>query len=236
MRILTTSALVLILAAPQLAAAGQEEGQKETETVERTVSIGQRGTLKLTNFSGDIRITGTSGDDVVINAVRRATRERLDNIRLEITTSGSTVSVDANKRNPSWREANDTVVHTDFEIKVPEGTALDLNSFSSKIDVRGVTGEIKVDTFSGDIEIDVAQAGQVPALTAETFSGDINARVPASASGRVRFNSFSGSIRSDLPISTGSRSGRRDVDAALGTGNGPTLRFKTFSGNLRIFS
>lgn len=230
MRILAASALALTLAAPQLAAAAQ----KETETVDRTFTIGQRGTLKLTNFSGDIRITGTPGNDVVIHAVRRATRDRLDNVKLEITASSSVVSIDANKVDPERRRRNNNVVDTTFEIKVPHSTTLDLNSFSSKIEVRGVTGEVEAQTFSGDIEIDVAEAGQVPALTAETFSGNIQARVPAAASGRVRFNSFSGNVRSDLPISMGSRSGRRDVDAEFGSGNGPTLRFKTFSGDLRI--
>jgi DUF4097 and DUF4098 domain-containing protein YvlB len=230
MRILAASALVLTLAAPQAAVAAQ----KETETIDRTVSIGPRGTLKLKNFSGDIRITGASGNDVVIHAVRRATRERLDNIKLDVTTSGSTVSIEANKRDSNWRDRNNNVVETDFEITVPQGTTLDLDSFSGKVDVRGVTGSIEAKTFSGNIEIDVAQAAQVPALTAETFSGDINARVPASASGRVRFNSFSGSVSSDLPISMGGRSRSRDVDADLGTGSGPTLRFKTFSGDLRI--
>jgi DUF4097 and DUF4098 domain-containing protein YvlB len=230
MRILAASALVLTLVAPQAAVAAQE-----TETFDRTVSIGPRGTLKLKNFSGDIRITGTSGNDVVIRAVRRATRERLDNIKLDVTTSGSTVSIDANKRDSNWRERNNNnVVETDFEITVPQGTTLDLDSFSSKVDVRGVTGSIEAKTFSGNIEIDVAQAAQVPALTAETFSGHINARVPASASGRVRFNSFSGSVSSDLPISMGGRSRSRDIDADFGTGSGPTLRFKTFSGDLRI--
>jgi DUF4097 and DUF4098 domain-containing protein YvlB len=229
MRILAASALVLTLAAPQTAVAAQE-----TETIDRTVSIGPRGTLKLKNFSGDIRITGTSGNDVVIHAVRRATRDRLDNIKLDVTTSGSTVSIEANRRDANWRERNNNVVETDFEITVPQGTTLNLDSFSSKVDVRGVTGSIEAKTFSGNIEIDVAQAAQVPALTAETFSGDINARVPASASGRVRFNSFSGSVSSDLPISMGGRSRSRDVDADFGTGSGPTLRFKTFSGNLRI--
>jgi DUF4097 and DUF4098 domain-containing protein YvlB len=229
MRILAASALVLTLAAPQAAVAAQE-----TETIDRTVSIGPRGTLKLKNFSGDIRITGTSGNDVVIHAVRRATRDRLDNIKLDVTTSGSTVSIEANRRDANWRERNNNVVETDFEITVPQGTTLNLDSFSSKVDVRGVTGSIEAKTFSGNIEIDVAQAAQVPALTAETFSGDINARVPASASGRVRFNSFSGSVSSDLPISMGGRSRSRDVDADFGTGSGPTLRFKTFSGNLRI--
>jgi len=229
MRILAVSALVLTLAAPQAAVAAQE-----TETFDRTVSIGPSGTLKLKNFSGDIRITGTSGNDVAIHAVRRATRERLDNIKLDVTTSGSTVSIDANKRDSTWRERNNNVVETDFEITVPQGTTLNLDSFSGKVDVRGVTGSIEAKTFSGNIEIDVARAAQVPALTAETFSGDINARVPASASGRVRFNSFSGSVSSDLPISMGGRSRSRDVDADLGTGSGPTLRFKTFSGDLRI--
>ena len=224
--------LLLALAAP---AAAQ---QKESETVDRTVTLGERGRLKLKNVSGDVLITGASGGDVVIHAVRRATRERLDNIKLEITTSGSSVSIEANKRAEGWRDRNNNVVETDFEIKVPYGTELDLDTFSGKLDVRGVTAAINAHTFSGSIEIDVASANQLPELTAETFSGNIAARVPASASGRVRFDSFSGGVRSDLPISTTSRRNRwgggQDVDGSIGSGSGPTLRFKTFSGDLRI--
>ena len=230
MRILAASALILSLAAPQVALAAQ----KESETVDRTVSIGDRGTLKLNNFSGDVRITGTSGGDVVIHAVRRATREKLDNIKLEINTDGSTVSIDANRRAQDYREKNNNVVETDFDIKVPKGTALDLDSFSGKLEVTGVSGEIKAETFSGDIEIDAADAGQVPAMTAETFSGNIQARVPASASGKVQFSSFSGTVRSDLPIEMGGRTKRRDFNGEIGNGSGPTLRFTTFSGDLRI--
>jgi hypothetical protein len=104
MRILASSALVLSLFVPQIALGAQ----KETETVDRTVSIGDRGTLKLNNFSGDVRITGTSGGDVVIHAVRRATRERLDAIKLEINTNGSSVTIDANKRVPDYTENRTT--------------------------------------------------------------------------------------------------------------------------------
>ena len=232
MRILAASLLLLTLASP---AAAQ---QKETETVDRTVTIGDRGRLDLKNFSGDVQITGTSGRDVVIHAVRRATRDRLDNIKLEITTTSSSVSIEANKRVEGWRDRNNNVVETDFEIKVPYGTELDLDTFSGKLDVRGVTAAINAHTFSGSIEIDVASASALPALTAETFSGNIAARIPPSASGRVRFDSFSGGVRSDLPIQMTSRRNRwgggEDVDGSIGTGSGPTLRFKTFSGDLRI--
>lgn len=230
MRILAVSALALTLATPQAALAAQ----KETETVDRTVSIGDRGTLKLNNFSGDVRITGTTGGDVVIHAVRRATRERLDNIKLEITTNGSSVSIEANKRDSDYKEKDNNVVETAFDIKVPAGTTLNLDSFSGKLEVTGVTGEINAETFSGDIEIDAATAAQVPAMTAETFSGNIQARLPVSASGKISFNSFSGSVESDLPIEMGSRKKRRDFSADLGNGSGPTLRFSTFSGDLKI--
>ena len=230
MRILAASALILTLALPAAAA------QKETETVDRTVTIGDRGTLELKNFSGDVRIAGTGGRDVIIRAVRRASRERLERIKLDIHASGSTVKIQANHQPEGSRDDRDNVVETDFDIQVPYGTKLNLYSFSGKLDVRGVTGEIEAETFSGGIEIDVASAPELAALKAQTFSGDIEARVPATASGQVRFNSFSGSVRSDLPISmTRSRGGRNsDISGHIGSGSGPTLEFKTFSGDLRI--
>ena len=224
----TTAALLLALTAVPAAA-----GQKETETIDRTIPIGANGTLKLKNFSGDVRVSGTNGKEVVVHAVRRATRDRLDHIKLEITTSADTVTIQANKREEGWREKNDNVVETDFDIKVPYGIELDLYSFSGKIDVTGVTGKINAETFSGDVMLDVASASQLPALSGETFSGDIRVKVNGSASGRVEFNSFSGSVDSDLPISMRS-SRRRNVSGDIGSGSGPTLNFKTFSGDLRI--
>ena len=228
MKIAALCALTLTLAVPATSAA-----QKESETIDRTVSIGNNGHLKLKNFSGDVRVTGTNGGEVVIHAVRRASRERLDHIKLDISTSGSTVSIEANKRDPDWREKNDNVVETDFDIKVPLGTELDLYSFSGRLEITGVSGRIDAQTFSGNIELDVATAKQLQEMDVETFSGDIRARVPASASGKVEFSSFSGSVDSDLPISmTSSR--RRNVRGEIGGGSGPTLKFHTFSGDLRI--
>ena len=49
---------------------------KETETIDRTVPIGANGQLKLKNFSGDVRITGTSGTDVVVHAAARRNAKR----------------------------------------------------------------------------------------------------------------------------------------------------------------
>ena len=229
MRFAAPVLLLLTVAAPAAAA------QKETETVDRTISIGNNGSLKLKNFSGDVRVTGTGGSEVVIHAVRRATRERLDNIKLEIKSTGSSVSIEANQRDRNWRDRDDNVVETDFDIKVPYGTELDLYSFSGKLRVTDVSAPIEAQTFSGSIELDVA-GGDVPSMNIETFSGDIRAKVSASASGRVEFNSFSGDVDSDLPIAmhTTRQRGRHGASGEIGSGGGATLKFKTFSGDLRI--
>ncbi len=219
--------MTLTLAAPAAA------GQKETETVDRTIPFAQGGTLRLKNFSGDVHVTGTSGSDVIVHATRRATRERLDNIKLDIQVNGSRMEIEANKRNSDWNEKNENVVETAFEIQVPANTRLDLDVFSSDITVRGTTGEVKAHSFSGGIDLDMTGAPAYPAISAETFSGDIKTRLATGGSGQVDFSTFSGDLRSDLPL-TVHGSSRRSMTAEIGSGGGPTMRFKTFSGDVRV--
>jgi DUF4097 and DUF4098 domain-containing protein YvlB len=228
MRNTAVAMLLFTLAAGSAAAQG-----KETETVDRTIAFSRGGSLKLKNFSGDVHVTGTAGNDVVVHAVRTATRDRLDNIKLDIEVSGSTVSIEANRRAANWGDRENNVVETQFEIQVPAATSLNLYAFSGDLIVRGTTAEIAAQTFSGNIDLDVSTAPVSPDVKAETFSGDITTRVPAASNGRVEFNSFSGDLRSDLPLLL-HRKSRRDVSADLGTGGGATLEFKTFSGDLRL--
>jgi hypothetical protein len=72
--------------------------QQETERVDRTASIRAGGELRVKNFSGKVTITGTRRGDVAIHAIRRATRDRLDNIKLEVTETGSGVTIEANRK------------------------------------------------------------------------------------------------------------------------------------------
>ncbi len=245
-RLITALVALSLAAAPALSFA-----QTETETVERTLRLPANGTVQLKNFSGDIRITATGGNDVVIRAVRRATRDRLDHIKLEITESGSGIAIEANKRDEGWKDRENNVVETTFDIEVPPSARLDVHAFSSDVTVTDVTGPQKLETFSGDItvngargalemksfnggiEADVRAAGANPDIEAETFSGTIEARMAENARGRIEFNSFSGSFESELALAN-QTSTKRNIRADLPGGSGDTLRFKTFSGALII--
>jgi DUF4097 and DUF4098 domain-containing protein YvlB len=227
----------------------QDRGPKETETVDRTLSLAPGGTVRLKTFSGRVTITGTGGSQVVVKAVRRATRDRLDDIKLEITQNGNVVEIDANHRLVERR--NDNVVETDFDIQVPSQTKLDLRTFSAPITVTGVAGDLIVDgfsseirlddvagpmrikTFSGGVHVRAARWSDGDDLNVETFSGEVTLGLPDSARGDINFDSFSGTFKSDLPV-TMTSSSRRTFRGALNGGGTTDFRLKTFSGSVNI--
>jgi DUF4097 and DUF4098 domain-containing protein YvlB len=208
------------LASPALA--------KDTERVDRNVPIRADGKVQLKNFSGKVTITGTNRADVAIHAVRRADRDRLDHIHLEISETGSGILIDANKKDDSWRDRDNNVVETDFDIEVPADVRLDLTVFSSNVQIKDVRGSQKIKTFSGEVDLN----GTSGSIDAETFSGSITVGLANSAGGHVDFDSFSGSLQSDPPMQLHSTS-RRHFTAELGSGTNE-YRFKTFSGDVRI--
>ena len=206
------------------------DGPKETETVERTVPFPNNGTLHLKNFSGDIHIVAGNGHDLVIKARRSAPRERLDHIKLDVQSSGSSVTVNANKPDSSWTEKNNNVVETTMEITLPADARLDVDAFSSDVVIERVTGSQRLKTFSGDVTVRDPRGADIEA---ETFSGDIRVDAGSNAKGSVSFHSFSGSFEGPLNVTSMSRR-KRDIEGSLPGGSGPRLSFKTFSGDLTI--
>src|SRR5688572_27903833 len=189
-RILTTVLALFALAAPAWAQRHEaihefhitheqdrDRGPRETETVDRTVPLPSNGTLRLKTFSGRVKITGTSGDQVVIHAVRRASRDRLNDIKLEITQAGSTVEVDANHRVVERR--NDNVVETDFEIQVPARARLEIKTFSAPVTAIGVNGSQLIERFSSYLTIESQEFSVGGDIDVNTFSGTLRFRLPA---------------------------------------------------------
>jgi len=211
-----------------------DRGPRETEVVERTVSLPTDGTVRIKNFSGEIRVLPGSGRNVVVKATRRAPRETLDRVKLEVTSAGSTVTIDANRSEPGSERRNNNVVETQMTIEVPSSADLDIDAFSSDVDVEGLSGDQRIKTFSGTITV----RGLKGEIDAETFSADIRVTLDSTTKGNVSFSTFSGQLDSDVPISTMSTGRRRNnnIEGTLQGGAGPRLRFHTFSGDVELRS
>src|SRR5262249_5343537 len=125
------------------------------------------------------------------------------------------------------------VVETDFTIEVPRRTSLDadvfsspvtanglegshnVHGFSSRVRLENIVGAIRVHTFSGEVDIRTASWQPDQKLDVDTFSGNVDLHVPDSAAGSLNFNSFSGHLSSDIPMTF--RSGnRQSIRADLG--------------------
>jgi DUF4097 and DUF4098 domain-containing protein YvlB len=247
---------LLVFAVCALAGSAVLGAFDETDHVTRTIQMAPGGTLRLKNFSGRVMITASDRPEVAIEAVRRGTRDRLDRIKLDIHTDGSNVVVvDANHRDRSWSwfefTGRNNVVDTDFDIKVPRRTNLDVSvfsapvtvdgvegshkvhSFSSRLSLSNVAGPIRAHSFSGSIMIREKSWEPNQTIDVDTFSGNVELHVPDNARGTVSFNSFSGRLNAGMPLTLQSSS-RRNLKAELGGGGDGTLRFKTFSGSVKI--
>jgi hypothetical protein len=252
-----TLLLALFVAAPAFAQRDrdrdrdrdQDRGPQETETFDRTLPLAPGGAVRLKTFSGRVTITASGANQVVIHATRRATADRLRDIKLDVRQEGNTIEIDANHQLVERR--NNNVVETDFDIQVPQQTRLDLRTFSAPVSVTGVRGDLTVDgfsseirladvggptrvkTFSGPVSVEASGWNDGDDLNVNTFSGGVTLRLPQSARGSIDFDTFSGTFNSDLPV-TLSTSSRRNFRGTLNGGGSADFRLKTFSGDVTI--
>jgi len=227
----------------------------DTQHFNQALKLPPDGTLRLRGFAGRMTITAADTDQVSVDAVRHGSSDWLEHTKIEMYLQGSAVVVrDDQSAHSSWWDWpwKSSIGETDFEIRVPHKTNLDINTFSAPVTVDGVegsyhihgfsskirlhnaVGSVQAHTFSGSVEIQQPRWRDPETIDIDTFSGSVDLRVPDNARGDVSFNSFSGRLESVFPLIMHSSS-RKEVRAELGGGgSGSRLRVKTFSGSFHI--
>ena len=223
-------------------------GRSMSASVDYTISVPQNASINIKTISGDIGVTGVRGE-----------------VRVD-ATSGD-VSVSATPNLALAKTISGDVIARDISAT---GT-LTLSTVSGSVIASGLKGRaLEAGTVSGDVQL---AAVQVERLQAKTVSGNIEYDSAIARGGRYEFNShsgnvrimlagnvpgfeldastFSGSIRSDFPVtlrSTASTTGAdvRGDDRRRNNGGlnrairgtygdaGAILAVRSFSGNVVI--
>ncbi len=213
----------------------QERRERERESaaaLDTTVTFDARGSINISCPGGDVKVTGTEGNKIVVHA-------RTDRGPIRFTSNGSTARLEP----ADGRGCSDAV----FQVSVPAGVRLTAGTWSGSLTVHGVHGEIEAHAQSGDIEIH--DAGD--RLEAETLSGDVQVdgvRGDASihtlsgsvtlkrAASTVEVETVSGDIDltgiTSRQIRTNSTSG--DLTFAGTIADGGRYEFHTHSGEIRL--
>lgn len=154
------------------------QGPEQTDRVVQTIKVGRAGALDLSNISGDVRVTGTGGNEIVVEAVKRVrhrdpdqARRLLEQLRVEIVTVGDRVEVRTSyPRNA--RGDRGVSARVDYTISVPAGAAVTVKTISGDMSVTKVNGEVRAETVSGNVSVTSARN----LVQAKTVSGDVSAR------------------------------------------------------------
>lgn len=161
-----------------------------------TIDARDARVVQVTAKAGGLRIEGRAGlTEVRVAGTARASREDwLDDIQLRTERRGSTIHVDVDIPEWSWRGNGEAFKALDLRIEAPASMMVEVTDGSGGVDVRNVAGA-RVKDGSGEIELhDITGP-----IDVNDGSGEIVIR---NATGDVRVDDGSGEI--DIDGVTGS--------------------------------
>ena len=178
-------------------------GAAAAEEVNRTMDAASDGHVHISNISGSVSVSGWSRDEVEVTG---EIGPKVEELIFERSGDRITIKVKVPKKGGRG-------IESDLDVRVPEGSSLDVGTVSADIEVTGVNGEQKLEAVSGDIETECDDAD----VAAGTVSGDVVIRGSgkdaethsASVSGDVDLYDLAGevsaeSVSGDLTINDGS--------------------------------
>ena len=189
------------------------QGPEQIDKVSQTFKVGADGSFDLTGISGEVRVTGGSGNEIHVEATKQVrhrdageARRLLNDLRVEMTHVGSRLEVRTvyPRRNNGERGISARV---DYVVSVPAGVAVAVRSISGNVLVTAVRGEVRAETVSGDVEVSATPNVAV----ARTISGNVIARDIGSAN-LLAMSTVSGTV-----IATGLKV--RALEASTVSGN-----------------
>ena len=236
--------------------AARQARERQNETAEpfsRMFKVGRGASLTIENASGNIQVTSGAGDQIDVQARKRAwgadpeqAKRRLGEATIEAYASGNRVDI----RVDHSERGSGRGFEVEFDVKVPQDATLDLRSASGDIRVTNVGGEIRLQAVSGNIglegtprlvnvravsgDITMTNAGSDTQLSVSTVSGSVLLQTLKARS--LDLNTVSGDVR--ITAWSGERSlvrtlsGSLEMDGSLSRGG--RYDFESHSGDLRL--
>jgi DUF4097 and DUF4098 domain-containing protein YvlB len=150
------------------------------------MKLGRDGRLTIENIAGTITVTGGSGDDVSIEAVKRTRGDaaQLASVHILVDERPGRIEIRTDHTGRNDR------VSVEYTVTVPASTGVEAKSVSGSLKVSGVQGIVRLETVSGTIT-----SAATPKLeAAKSVSGDVDL-TDANAEADLNATSVSGIIR-----------------------------------------
>jgi lia operon protein LiaG len=219
---------------------------------QKNYRIGAGGAVNIRNVSGDVTVTGYSGDTITVTAYKEGPDR--DQVTIEDSSGGNNVDVRA--RYPENCNCN---VSVRFDVKVPSGIRyrydsitsvsgdvnisnvkgdLHVKSVSGDVSVKGAAGAVNAASVSGDVEVEIQSlegADGTGNMEFNSVSGDVDVKLPGNLDANVKMSTLSGELKTDFPLQVEEkeRGPGRSANGRLGNGS-RSLKLSTVSGDINL--
>jgi len=141
----------------------QGSGADKAEGFQRSFNITPGGTLQVDNYKGTIHVTGSDGNQVVVDVTKRfdgndADRKWwLENLQVNFRNDSDRVAVEVKYPQTTcmfcWMD-HDYTASVELEIRVPRQINVSLESYKPDIKVASIQGDIRIKSYKSPIAID----------------------------------------------------------------------------------
>jgi len=205
---------------------GRDRGPEQTDRFTRKVKLGRDGRVSIQNISGDITVTAGSGDEVSIEAIKRARgdQSRLADVRVIVDERPGRIDVRTEYEQYRSSRGNSSV-SVDYTVVVPTGASVELKSISGNVKATGVRGSVRAESVSGN----VVTSGTPNVEAAKTISGDVTLD-GITTEGNLSIGSVSGTVHARNVKARGLDLGSVSGDVTLTDVSCDRLSAKSVSG------
>ena len=227
---------------------GGDWGLHARATVTETRPLAKDGRFSLENTNGLVEISAWDEARVSIEATKRAAHERaLEELKVEITGEGDSLSVRTRYPRPRWLGGAGRV---DYVVRVPRTARVKVENVNGKVEVEGVAAEVSASTVNGSVavhdaagavsasavngSVDVTLARVDPQGRSElhTTNGSVRLTLPSDANAELEAHTVNGGVSCDFELANRSQSKRR-LEGRIGAG-GARFELAAVNGSVSV--
>ena len=229
-----------------------------TEEQTWTFDLDSGGRISLENINGNVTVTGGSGGEVEIVALKKAgSQEYLDGIEIIIDDSADAIRIETkhpDKGVKGWfnwgKDSSGSVTYT---LNVPSDVNLEsVESVNGNVSVSGVHGVVKAGTVNGQVDAtDLSSDARIETVNGsvhatfaslkghqkancESVNGRVTVELPDDADASVSAETINGGIDgSDFGLKANKGFVGRDLEGEIGDGEA-RLSLSTVNGSIKI--
>jgi hypothetical protein len=255
---------LLLLAGLALPAAGQPTQTAEGFKWSGRIPVG--GWIRVKNMNGGITVDQASGDQVEIVGTKRWRKGDPAVVRFDTKKFGSggeNVLVCAlwgersscderNYESHSDRSTRNNDVSVEFQVRVPRGVKVAVETVNGAVSVAGATSEVDASTVNGEVDVSTtggpvnatnvngnvrARMGRVDPdanMKFETVNGSVIVDFTGDFGGDVDLETVNGSLFTNFEMTVSGRLDPKHLRAHIGKPGGPRLKLETVNGNVEL--